>query len=309
MAKDINQAVREVCLSFPEAEEYLSHGSPNFRLKKGKTFATYVVNHHGDGRIALWLNAPEGAQGHYTGAEPRHFFVPPYVGPRGWLGVNLDTGVSWKRVAELVREAYEKVAPAELSARIGRTIEIVPPKATLKAEQFDPMQSARARQVLEGVRRIWGDWPDVREEGQFGFPVWRVGKKTFAQAYHHQDALHLGFWVGVDRQGLLLTDRRYRPRPYMGHMGWIALDVTRSCDWAEVRNLALDSYRHFALRRTLAKLEAELVVLPANSPARTAQASRLARAPAKAARKVSRAKPPAASAVSRARAPRRRGSR
>jgi len=57
MPKDINQAVREVCLSFPEAEEYLSHGAPNFRVR-GKTFATYSVNHHGDKRIALVLNSP-----------------------------------------------------------------------------------------------------------------------------------------------------------------------------------------------------------------------------------------------------------
>src|ERR1700738_794349 len=61
MAKDINEAVREVCLSFPEAEEFLSHGSPNFRVR-GKTFASFVVNHHGDGRVALWLNVPPGAQ-------------------------------------------------------------------------------------------------------------------------------------------------------------------------------------------------------------------------------------------------------
>lgn len=290
MAKDINQAVREVCLSFPDAEEYLSHGSPNFRVRKGKTFAIYVVNHHGDGRIALWLNAPAGAQSHYAHAEPEHFFVPPYVGPRGWLGVNLDSGVAWNRVAALVREAYEKVAPFELSARIGKTIEIVPPKATLSAAQFDPMQAPRAQQVLKGLRRIWLDWPDVSEESQFGFPVWRVGKKTFAQAYSYPqkerggdrrsgddardarrsgggaragrarsgargDPLHLGFWVGVDRQGLLMTARRYQLRPYMGHMGWIALDVTDDCDWNEVRNLALDSYRHFALKRTLARLE------------------------------------------------------
>ena len=57
--KDISQAVRELCLWFPEAEEVLAHGSPDFRVK-GKTFATYVINHHGDGRIALWLNAPQG---------------------------------------------------------------------------------------------------------------------------------------------------------------------------------------------------------------------------------------------------------
>ena len=58
--KDINQAVREVCLWPPEAAEVISHGSPDFRVR-GKTFATYVVNHHGDGRVALWLNAPAGA--------------------------------------------------------------------------------------------------------------------------------------------------------------------------------------------------------------------------------------------------------
>jgi len=59
-SKDINQAVREVCLWPPEAAEVISHGSPDFRVR-GKTFATYVVNHHGDGRVALWLNAPAGA--------------------------------------------------------------------------------------------------------------------------------------------------------------------------------------------------------------------------------------------------------
>src|SRR5215831_15025875 len=144
MARDISTAVREVCLSFPETEEYSSHGSPNFRLrgksKPGKTFATYVVNHHGDGRIALWLNSPDGAQRLYTKAEPKHFFVPPYVGPSGWLGVNLDKGISWKRVAELTREAYEKVAPPALADSMGKTIVIKPPTKTVKPEEFDPMQ-------------------------------------------------------------------------------------------------------------------------------------------------------------------------
>jgi hypothetical protein len=81
MARDVHQAVREACLWLPEAEQFLSHGSPNFRVR-GKTFASYVINHHGDGRIALWLNAPPGAQEQHVHREPRHFFVPPYVGPR-----------------------------------------------------------------------------------------------------------------------------------------------------------------------------------------------------------------------------------
>ena len=98
MPRDISQAVRDACLWLPEAEEFVSHGSPNFRVR-GKTFATYAVNHHGDGRVALWLNAPAGAQELHVEAEPRHFFVPPYVGPRGWLGVILDRGIDWHRIA------------------------------------------------------------------------------------------------------------------------------------------------------------------------------------------------------------------
>jgi predicted DNA-binding protein (MmcQ/YjbR family) len=253
MAKDLNQAVREVCLSFPEAEEFLSHGSPNFRVR-GKTFATYVVNHHGDGRIALWLNAPSGAQELHTQAAPKQFFVPPYVGPRGWLGVQLDKGLSWKRIATLVREAYEKVAPAALSSRIGKTIEIDPPTTHLAPSQFDPLNSKRAQTVLKSLRKICLGLPETSEALQFGSPVWRAGKKTYACAYDYGKGLKLAFWVGVDRQGLLTGDERYQIPPYMGHNGWIALDVTHDCDWNEVRALALDSYRHFALKRMLAAL-------------------------------------------------------
>ena len=253
MAKDISKAVREVCLWFPETEEVLSHGSPDFRVR-GKTFATYLINHHGDGRIALWLNAPSGAQELYTKAEPKHFFVPPYVGPRGWLGINLDKGISWKRVAKLVREAYEKVAPPALSAKLGKTIEIEPPTQTVAATTFDPMQSKRAQVVLKALRAICDALPEVSEMKMFGFPVWQAGKKTFVQAYHRHDRLCLAFWVGIERQSMLTADARYEIPQYMGHNGWIALDVTRHLDKDEVRELALYSYRHFALKRMLRAL-------------------------------------------------------
>ena len=255
MAKDINQAVREVCLSFPEAEEIISRGSPDFRVR-GKTFATYVVNHHGDGRIALWLNAPTGAQALYTTEEPKHFFVPPYVGPAGWLGVQLDKGISWKRVAKLVREAYEKLAPPALAGKIGKTIEIKPPTQTVPATQFDPLQSKRALEVLKELRKICLALPESSEIKQFGFPVWRAGKKTFAQAYSYNGPLTLAFWVGVERQGLYIAEKRFSIPPYMGHNGWIALDVTKSANWKEIKSLALFSYRHFALKRMLAALDA-----------------------------------------------------
>lgn len=256
MAKGITDAVREICLSFPEAAEVISHGMPDFRVG-GKTFATYVINHHGDGRVALWLNAPAGAQHQHVSSEPKHFFVPPYVGPRGWLGVNLDKGISWKTVARLVREAYEKVAPPRLAKAIGKTIEIRPPTEKMKPGEFDPLQSKRAREVLAKLRPICLALPETSEGQQFGSPVWRAGKKVFAQAWCHRGdgRLQLGFWVGVDQQALLLRDRNFSIPPYMGHNGWIALNVSKTANWKEIRSLALFSYRHFALRRMLAVLD------------------------------------------------------
>lgn len=254
MAKDINEAVREVCLALPEAEEYVSHGAPNFRVRGGRNFAMYAVNHHGDGRIALWINSPDGAQDMHVRDDPEHFFVPPYVGPRGWLGVHLDRGLSWKKIAGLVREAYEKVAPAALVGRIGATVAIEPPTATLAPAEFDPLQSPRAQKVLKTMREICLGLPETSEHRQFGTPVWRAGSRAFASMYAHDERLTLAFWVGVDRQGFHTLDPRYTIPPYMGHKGWIALDVTKSCDAAEIRGLALESYRHFALKRMLARL-------------------------------------------------------
>jgi predicted DNA-binding protein (MmcQ/YjbR family) len=248
MAKTINDAVREVCLSFPEAEEFLAHGSPNFCVR-GKTFATYAVNHHGDGRVSLWLNSPPGAQDVHVSGEPKHFFVPPYVGPRGWLGVQLDKGLSWKRIAVLVREAYEKVAPPALRAAIGKTIEISAPQGKLAAEQMDPMQSARGQQLLKSMRKICLAWPETSEGLQFGAPLWRAGKKGFALAYFNEKRLKAGFWVGVDRQGLLTADERFTIPRYIGHNGWIELDVHDGCTETELRELALASYQHFANKR------------------------------------------------------------
>jgi len=252
MARDIHQAVREACLWLPEAEEFLSHGSPNFRVR-GKTFASYVLNHHGDGRVALWLNAPPGSQELHVRAQPRHFFVPPYVGPRGWLGVNLDRGLDWKRIAALVRESYEKVAPSTLRERIGETPVLKAPRA-LHLSQIDPFKSPRALSVLKKLRPICLDFPESSEGSQFGHPSWLAGQKTFVIARYAGSRLTLCFWVGVEQQGFLVADSRYEIPPYFGHNGWIALDVTEECDWSEIKGLALQSFRHFALKRMLREL-------------------------------------------------------
>ena len=71
-------------------------------------------DHHGDGRLALWCAAPPGMQRGLVKADPTHYFVPPYVGYRGWVGVHLDKGLDWDAIARAIEEAYVTVAPKKL---------------------------------------------------------------------------------------------------------------------------------------------------------------------------------------------------
>ena len=212
MALDIHQAVRKACLWLPEAEEVLSHGSPSFRVR-GKGFAHYVVNHHGDGRVALWLNVLPGAQQLHVAAQPKHFFVPPYVGPSGWLGVLLDRGLSWNKIAGLVREAYEKVAPADLRRQLPKTPLMQTPTKALAQSDIDPFKSRRALTVWKQVGKIAAALPDTREGTQFGSPSWLVGKKTFLIARHQQGKLTLCFWWGSINRDSSSPMRASRFRP------------------------------------------------------------------------------------------------
>ncbi len=105
--------LRALCLALPETTERLSHGEPTWFIRGKKTFVTFA-NHHHDDRLAFWCAAPEGAHDVLVRAEPQRFFVPPYVGVRGWLGVYLDVPVDWDEIAVLVEEAYRVVAPNTL---------------------------------------------------------------------------------------------------------------------------------------------------------------------------------------------------
>jgi hypothetical protein len=120
-AADVERALKEVrriCLALPEATERLSHGSPTFFVRGKKTFVTFLDDHHGDGRLAIWCAAPTGAQALAVETEPDRFFRPPYVGGRGWLGVRLDVDPDWEELAEICTDAYRQVAPKSLVARL-----------------------------------------------------------------------------------------------------------------------------------------------------------------------------------------------
>ena len=85
-----------------------------------RQFAMFADDHHGVGFTGLWLKAPEGAQEELVASDPGRFFVPPYVGTAGWVGVRLDAKTDWKLVEGLVAEAYRGAAASQSAARIAR---------------------------------------------------------------------------------------------------------------------------------------------------------------------------------------------
>ena len=111
--------LRKLCLALPEAHEVEAWGEPTFRVRN-KLFAMYASsgNHHGAGRAAVWCKAARTNQALMVEAEPQRFFVPPYVGPSGWVGVWLDGAVAWDDLEELLRDAYLLVAPKRLGALV-----------------------------------------------------------------------------------------------------------------------------------------------------------------------------------------------
>jgi hypothetical protein len=113
------ERVRRICMALPEAAEQEAWGEPTFRIRK-KIFAMYAAagNHHGDGQNAVWLKAPIGVQEMLVRSAPETYFVPPYVGVKGWIGVDLDS-VGDDELREQVVQSYCMIAPKKLAAQVG----------------------------------------------------------------------------------------------------------------------------------------------------------------------------------------------
>jgi len=114
-SRRIIERLRKICLALPEATEKEAWSEPTWRVK-GKMFAQMDDYHHGSSHCAVWLPSTIEAQEALIAADPKRFFRPAYVGHKGWIGVVLDTGPDWEVVAELVRDAYRRIAPAKLAA-------------------------------------------------------------------------------------------------------------------------------------------------------------------------------------------------
>ena len=100
-----------ICLALPEATRELMGRHASFRVRK-RIFAYFLDDHHGDGIVGINCKVLPGDNRALIASHPTKFYMPAYIGPRGWVGMRLDNGkVDWDEVEELVTHSYRLVAP------------------------------------------------------------------------------------------------------------------------------------------------------------------------------------------------------
>lgn len=108
------EKLAKLCLAFPGAVKEEMHGHMAFKVGK-KTFAYYLNDHHGDGIVSVCCKVLPGDNERLIDANPRKFYMPAYIGPRGWVALRLDRPtVDWSETQELLRCSYEMIAPKKL---------------------------------------------------------------------------------------------------------------------------------------------------------------------------------------------------
>ena len=131
MYDDSNPAIarlRAICLALPEVFEKEAWGECTFRVTGGSMFAMTDNNHHNSGHVAVWVKAPAMVQEILVNSDPKRFFVPPYMGKSGWVGVRIDRTVKWDQLAAILNDGHQLSAPKKpkkFLASIG-----APPKRT-----------------------------------------------------------------------------------------------------------------------------------------------------------------------------------
>jgi|HubBroStandDraft_5_1064220.scaffolds.fasta_scaffold150160_2 predicted DNA-binding protein (MmcQ/YjbR family) len=109
--------LRGICLALPEAFEKEAWGECTFRVTRASMFAMTDFNHHDSGHVAVWVKAPPMVQEILVNSDAKRFFIPPYMGPKGWVGVRLDYKVKWDELAGIVKDGYLMSAPKRLGGR------------------------------------------------------------------------------------------------------------------------------------------------------------------------------------------------
>lgn len=239
--------VRAICFDFAGAEEKLSHGAPFFHVR-GKGFVIFAGNHHGDGRTAAWCKATPEEQRRLTKSRPELYFVPPYVGVKGWVGARLDLPTSdFDELAVLVEEAWRSVVPKRLEGAA--------PGPAPKPLVYPTTDPAVAAEALSRLATICAALPGSTSDEGGGPSTFRVGKKPFAYLMdnvHRDGIVSVCFKLPPDEATELVASspRRYYAPPYIGARGWVAMRVdTGKVPWKELARRVTESHRSVAPKR------------------------------------------------------------
>jgi predicted DNA-binding protein (MmcQ/YjbR family) len=115
---DKRERVTAICRALPGAEHTARADHVIYRVR-GKVFAYFLDNHHGDGIVSVCVKSQLGENLDRARLEPERFYLPAYIGPRGWFGMRLDRGrVRWREVAEIVEQSYRLTAPRSLTKKL-----------------------------------------------------------------------------------------------------------------------------------------------------------------------------------------------
>ncbi len=215
-------------------------------------FVMFVDDHHADGRIAVWCKATHDEQRTRVASDPDVFFVPPYVGVRGWVGARLDRPtIDWIDLAILLEQGWTEIAPK----RIARDAVSAPPRPRAKPPARRTTDEKLARDALERLTTVCLSLPEADCERESRHATFRVRKKTFAYFLdnHHGDGI-VGVCVkaaaGENETLIASNPKRFYSPAYIGARGWVGvrLDVGR-VDWRDVAERVEDSYRRAAPKR------------------------------------------------------------
>ncbi|MEO8875215.1 MAG: MmcQ/YjbR family DNA-binding protein [Polyangiaceae bacterium] len=249
------EKVRDVCLRFPGAEEKLSHGMPSFHVR-GKMFAYFIDNHHGgDQQIAVWCKATIPNQKRLVSENSARFFVPPYVGVKGWVGVDVNPSrADWIELAMLVEESWMAIAPPKLVSG-----EMAPPKLAKKAPLTRVTTSDKiAEAALEKLTEICLSLPEAERNRETKHATFRVNKKVFAYFLdnHHGDGIVSVCVKGEQRANARLVakdSKRFYMPAYIGSRGYVGIRLdTPRVDWKDITTRIVNSWRATALKKLLA---------------------------------------------------------
>src|ERR1022692_727373 len=136
----------KICLALPEARQEAAPRHATFLVRK-EVFAYYLNDHHGDGIVSVCCKVLPGDNEALIAAHPERFYMPAYIGPRGWVALRLDVGgLDWNEVAELVVGSYQLIAPKRLAL-------LANPDQAKEAASSPPARKNEPRRMRSGPVR------------------------------------------------------------------------------------------------------------------------------------------------------------